>query len=141
MIQYLSPTPDSPNTLNPPATEAQIAAAEARLGISLPADYRAFLLTSNGFEGEVGEWVVILDPVEDIYQNTQDNCAEFFPWAVYLGTNGNLEMFLLDKRSTPYQFGLMPAIGGEEDFIPLGDTFEGFLKRLYEDDVFPEEEE
>ena len=36
MMHYLSPTPDSPNTLNPPATEAQIAAAEARLGITLP---------------------------------------------------------------------------------------------------------
>ncbi len=33
----------------PPATEAQIAHAEARLGVTLPADYRAFLLESNGF--------------------------------------------------------------------------------------------
>jgi hypothetical protein len=36
------------SVLRPPATEAEIAAAEARLGVSLPPSYRSFLLISNG---------------------------------------------------------------------------------------------
>jgi hypothetical protein len=34
--------------LRPPATEAQVAAAEQRLGVRLPPSYRAFLLASDG---------------------------------------------------------------------------------------------
>lgn len=34
----------------PPATETEIEAAEERLGVSLPEDYRAFLKVTNGFE-------------------------------------------------------------------------------------------
>lgn len=34
----------------PPATEAQIAAAEQKLGVTFPADYRAFLLIHDGQE-------------------------------------------------------------------------------------------
>jgi hypothetical protein len=71
-----------------------------------------------------------------IYQSTQDRCAAFFPWAVYIGTNGNVEMFVIDKRQKPYQFGLLHYIADNDDFIPLGDTFEKFILRLYNDTAF-----
>lgn len=43
----------------PPATMADIAAAESRLGHTLPDDYKNFLLTSNGFEGFSDTGVVL----------------------------------------------------------------------------------
>jgi hypothetical protein len=43
----------------PPATMADIAAAESRLGHTLPDDYKDFLLTSNGFEGFSDTGVVL----------------------------------------------------------------------------------
>jgi hypothetical protein len=49
----------------PPATDAQIAAAEARLGMRLPPSYRAFLATSNGY-GPIATSVYRLRPVEEI---------------------------------------------------------------------------
>jgi len=134
--KYFHDTEDNQNTFNSPATAAQIAELASQLGIELPTDYKDFLAFSNGFEGEVNGAIVILDPVEEIVQNTEDNCGELFPWAVYLGTNGNLEMFVLDTRKKPYQFGLLPSIGTADDFIPLGDTFEQFIGRLYNDTAF-----
>jgi cell wall assembly regulator SMI1 len=52
----------------PPATEDAIAAREAALGVKLPADYRAFLLASNGFKGLAGlpHGLCSLLPVEEI---------------------------------------------------------------------------
>jgi hypothetical protein len=48
-----------------PASEAALAAAEQRLGIRLPADYRAFLSTSNGFAALSSTTPALL-PVEQI---------------------------------------------------------------------------
>jgi hypothetical protein len=49
----------------PPATEAEIAGAEARLGVRLPPSYRAFLATTNGWR-EAGFFIHKLWPVQEI---------------------------------------------------------------------------
>lgn len=136
IAKYFHDTIDNKNKFNPPATDEQIVVLETQMGIDLPKDYKDFLRFTNGFEGLVNEFVIRFDPSENIYQSTQDTCAEFFPWAIYIGTNGNLEMFVIDKRQTPYQFGLLPYIADDNDFIPLGDTFEKFIERLYRDTAF-----
>lgn len=124
------------NELNSPATNEEIARLENQLEIEFPNDYKEFLKFTNGYAGLLNEFVVRFDPVDQIYQSTQDTCAEFFPWAIYIGTNGNLEMFVIDKRQTPYQFGLLPYIADDNDFIPLGGTFEKFIERLYNGTAF-----
>jgi cell wall assembly regulator SMI1 len=134
--KYFHNTADNINTFNPPATAEQILELENKLQTELPGDYKQFLKYTNGFAGTVNEFCVEFDPVEDIYQSTQDNCAEFFPWAIYIGTNGGGEMLIIDKREKPFQFGLLPSIGDEQDFLPLGDTFEKFIQRLYNDTAF-----
>ena len=134
--KYFSDADENQNKFNLPATEGQIIELENELGIILPKDYKDFLRFTNGFEGALMNFIVILDPVDKVYQSTQDICAEFFPWAVYIGRNGNLEMFVIDKRQNPYQFGLLPNIADDNDFIPLGDTFEKFIEHLYNDTAF-----
>lgn len=135
--KYFHDTVDNANEFNPPATDEQISELENQLSIELPTDYKDFLKFTNGFAGTINEFVVDFDPVDTIYQSTQDTCAEFFPWAIYIGTNGGGEMFIIDKRQTPYQFGLLPNIADENDFLPLGDTFEKFVqRRLYNDAAF-----
>ena len=134
--KYFHDTDDNRNKFNAPATSEQIANLEDQFEIELPNDYKEFLKFTNGFEGWVNEFVVRFVPVEQIYQSTQNNCAEFFPWAIYIGTNGNVEMFVIDKRQTPYQFGLLPYIADDNDFIPLGDSFEKFIERLYNDTAY-----
>ncbi|MFC7358821.1 SMI1/KNR4 family protein [Nocardioides astragali] len=48
--------------LLPPATEAQVADAEKRLGVRLPGSYRDFLLLSNGAYGDTIGAVMAVDP-------------------------------------------------------------------------------
>jgi hypothetical protein len=44
--------PEAPNRrIYPPASPADVAAAERRLGVSLPPSYRAFLMRHNGWKG------------------------------------------------------------------------------------------
>ncbi|TWI77981.1 SMI1/KNR4 family protein SUKH-1 [Lacibacter cauensis] len=129
--RYFLNTADNANEFNPPATDKKISELENQLSIELPTDYKDFLKFTNGFAGLVNEFVVDFDPVDTIYKSTQGTCAEFFPWAICIGTNGGGEMFVIDKRQTPYQFGLLPKIADEKDFLPLGDTFEKFVEGLY----------
>ena len=133
---YFNTTASFKNHFYPAASNDEIENAEALLGIKLPEDYCNFLLASNGFEGFINEFYLRLIPVGFLYDNTQDYCSEFFPWAIYLGTNGGGEMAVLDIREQPYQFGLLPYLGVEEDFIALGDKFESFVKSIYNDEVF-----
>lgn len=136
ILKYFHDIGDNHNEFNGPATEEQIDKLQMQLGVALPNDYKDFLLFSNGFEGEVGQFVVIFEEVDRIYDTTQITCADFFPWAIFIGSNGSGEMFVIDTRKMPYQFGLLPYISSENDFLPLGDTFEKFIQRLYNDTAF-----
>lgn len=134
--KYFHDTADNANDFNLPATDEQISELEDQLQIQLPSDYKDFLRVTNGFAGFINHFFADFDSTDKIYQSTQDTCADFFPWAIYIGTNGGGEMFVIDKRQAPHQFGLLPNIGNENDFIPLGDTFEKFIQRLYNNTAF-----
>jgi len=45
-------------------------------------------------------------------------------------------MFVIDQRKDKIQFGTLPYIGDESDFIALGNTFEEFVKHLYDNDFW-----
>ncbi|MBC3789061.1 SMI1/KNR4 family protein [Spirosoma utsteinense] len=125
-----------PHFENDSATVEEVIKLEKQLEIDLPSDYKDFLIHLNGFEGEVGSNYTVFEPVSKIYELTQNFCAESFPWAIYIGSNGNLEMFVIDKRTYPRKFGLLPFIADDKDFISLGETFEQFLYRLREGTSF-----
>ncbi|HEY1014543.1 MAG TPA: SMI1/KNR4 family protein [Herpetosiphonaceae bacterium] len=71
----------------PPCPPGELAAAEARLGLALPENYRQFLLASNGFgelwngpallpAAEIGPLRQLLDPeIFEIYQDYGDDVA------------------------------------------------------------------
>ncbi len=134
--KYFSEQGNAQTILNPPATEVQILELEKTFNLQLPVDYKDFLQTTNGLDGKVGEMITIFEPVEKIEEATYNYCSKFFPWAIFIGSNGNLEMFVIDKRSSPVQFGLLPYISNDNDFIPLGNSFEQFLKNLLEGKAF-----
>jgi hypothetical protein len=127
---------NSPDCFSEPASEEIIRDVEIALGAQFPTGLREFYRQSNGFDGFIAEWPVILEPVERIFFKTEDTCRTFHPWAIYIGGNGGLEMFVLDRRSNPIQFGLLPGIGGDEDFIALGANFEQFIRKIYSGDVY-----
>ena len=138
---YFNTTIDFTNHFYPPAAPGEVEDAEELLEIEFPSDYKNFLQVSDGFEGFINKFFIRLIPAGYIYENTQDYCSEFFPWAIYLGTNAGGEMIVLDKRNEPLQFGMIPYLGTDEDLIILGDTFEAFIVSLYNDEVFGDDME
>jgi hypothetical protein len=72
---------------HPPASEAAIAAAEARLRVVLPSSYRSFLLTANGWRGVRGRPCGICDLVD----------VESLTW---LTEDGNVEWLFESAEST-----------------------------------------
>ncbi|MDO4245022.1 SMI1/KNR4 family protein [Deinococcus sp. VB343] len=73
-----------PPRLNPPATPAEIAATEQKLGVSFPADLRELYLQANGSEGGLllGLPLHTLAQLEDAYANWEN---------VVYGDNGMFE--------------------------------------------------
>lgn len=127
---------ENKHKFNPPIEIEEIIKVERELNIEFPQDYKEFLLITNGYEGSLGQSYVQLVKVEELAQYTEMYGGEFFPWVIYLGSDGGNEMFVLDKREDQLQFGVMPFIGNEEDFIPLGNTFEKFVRHLYYNDYW-----
>lgn len=129
ILEHFNDVYEEQPRFNPPATEEQIANLEWQLEITLPEDYKEFLRFTNGFEGRVNDFIVNFAPVKQVYHDTQINCSDYL-WAIYIGTNRNVEMFVIDTRPTPFQFGLLPFIAEDVDFIPLGSTFKQFIESL-----------
>ena len=120
----------------PAADLNKIKQLEKALSIKFPEDYTAFLLSTNGYDGKIGQSYSIFIQVEKIEKYTKDYGGEFFPWIVFIGTDGGNEMYVIDTRDEKIAFGILPYIGDENDFISLGSTFEKFVGHLYHNDFW-----
>lgn len=134
--KYFQKQGDYENHFNFPVDIVKFKSVEEELCFKFPVDYIEFLKITNGFEGFVGESYCQFNRLEEIVQNTEGYCKEFFPWAIHIGGNGGGEMYVIDKRKEKSTYGIMPCIADEEDFIPLGNEFEEFIKRLYMNDFW-----
>ena len=94
------------NKINSPADLNKIIELENILSVKFPQDYKDFMMISNGYEGKIGKSYVRLLNIENINEYTKNYCGDFFPWLIYIGTDGGNEMYVIDKRKTKLQFGL-----------------------------------
>jgi len=134
--RFLRSKRNEENVFYPPASEREIGQVESALGIVLPEEYKELMLFTNGFEGWIGEFYAQLEPIEQIIEESRTWCGEFFPSFIFLGSNRNLEMLVLDTRRQEFEFGLLPNIGDESDFISSGPSFRKFIERLYSGNAF-----
>ena len=102
LISELDPTHRRGNGASP----EQLSLLEARLGVALPSDYKAFLAFANGWEGFHGECYLQLDPIEDVLAG-DDLFRSLFPAMIAIGGDGGLETFALDYRSGDVCGGLV----------------------------------
>ena len=81
------------------ATGVDIEAAERRLGVRFPADYRSFLQEQNGLKGWFGEVYLELFPVSGVVDSTEvhDHQASH-PGLVLIGGDGAGEAVGYDFR-------------------------------------------
>ena len=137
LIEKYFKDPDNENLLFESANENEISLLEKELECNLPSDYKKFLLSTNGFEGYIGDNYLILESVNNIIENTKDIFFEDYKnWAIFIGSNGANEMFIIDKSTEPYSYNILPFIGNENDLIKLETKFDKFIERFFNDNLF-----
>lgn len=115
------------------ASDADLDAAAAALGIDLPEDYRAVMGRANGGDHEFGESWILLWRAKDLAENNAGyEVKEFAPGFTYFGSNGAGEAYAWDWRpERKSQYVVIPFIDpGPETAVPCGNTFEEFLTVL-----------
>jgi len=80
----------------PGASEAELAAAEARLGVRFPAALRELLAAENGFQRWYGKVFVWVYDVATLVESTE--MIEDHPGLLIFGTDGGRERFGVDLR-------------------------------------------
>jgi hypothetical protein len=116
------------------AGPAILAEAGRALAIAWPADYAAVLAEHDGVQGDVGEWLLVLWPAEELVERNTGDHMEFFPGLVLVGGDGAGEALALDRETG--EVLLVPWVGGPEDWLVLGATLGEALARMERDAVF-----
>ncbi|EFL38432.1 SMI1/KNR4 family protein [Streptomyces griseoflavus] len=138
----------------PPATEAEIAAAEERLGTRLPPSYRAFLGASNGWrldEGsiyrlgaahEIGWFGDPFDMTPAYQQGLTERSTEqevllagMWRRALQLETDSDMSYALLDPGDTDEdgEWALYVYKGWSGEFPDRYPSFHAYMQRMYQD--------
>lgn len=80
---------DSGIDIHPPATLADIAEFERKIGFPLPIDFKEFYLTCNGFGCNENIFNMLsLQDIKQYQQNSGDNWFYFSEYMIYLDTWG-----------------------------------------------------
>jgi hypothetical protein len=120
----------------PGATEQVLQTVEQALSMPLPADYRIFLLQSNGGEGFIGKHYLILWRAEELFQFNRDyQVDDYAPGFLMFGSDGGGDGFAFDKRTSPFRVMEVPFIGMSlNDAFFIADSFTRMLERMVETD-------
>jgi hypothetical protein len=113
------------------ATTSTIASVERELGVNFPADYKAFLLRTDGYEGVIGENYAQLYRAIEIPESQRGyEIDSYVPGFVIFGSNGGGEAYGFDSRTSPWNVYMLPFIGMEwKEAVKIGTSFEDFLKQ------------
>jgi cell wall assembly regulator SMI1 len=115
-----------------PASEWDVEAAEAGLGIRLPTDFRKFLLTRGGGEGFIGEHYLIAWSASELVElNEAYQVKMHAPGLILIGSDGGGEGFAFDTRNGQFNIVQVPFIGMcFEDARLVANSFTGLLERM-----------
>lgn len=112
----------------PPRPE-EIDAAERCLDVTLPQDYRSWLLATGGEEKWFGEVYLALFTLEDVLAVTEAaDAQDRLPGFVAIGSDGGGELFAFDVRTDPPPVVMINGVcaGWHEGLLQAG-SFTEFL--------------
>lgn len=118
---------------SPPAEDHEIDGLQRELGVSLPADMRAFYRFSNGFNGEFdrrGNYARI-HCLAEVLSNTTGYAVAQQLGLTLIGDNGGSYAFALDHAVDPPRYvGLSLLAADRSELKELGGAFQEFLASL-----------
>ena len=117
-------------------SEEDLKKIETRLQITLPEEYRLFMIEHNGAEGPiVEENYLVIWPAEEIVDlNEAYGVSDFTPGLVYFGSDGGGTVYAFDKRSIPYSIVKFPFDSIHiEDAEIIADRFDEFIKKVHDE--------
>lgn len=122
---------------NAPASIEAIRQVESALKITLPIEYKDFLLFADGGEGVVGSAYLVLWPIADLIRlNEGYGISEYAPGLLVFGSDGGGEAFAFDTRSHPNRIVMVPFVGMDlSEIILVADDLTSFLERLSWQDI------
>lgn len=115
------------------APTAVLYEAEQELGLRLPADYKALLLESDGFEGFIGAQVYVsLWPAADLaILNDAYAVSEFLPGVTLFGTDGGDTGYGFRKVGNRIEYVAVPLVGMVPSAVSVvGDSIIEMLSKL-----------
>ncbi len=115
------------------ASQSHLVETEQRLGRSLPDDYRAVLLQSDGLEGFVGdnEYLHLWSCSELVALNQGYCVAEFAPGLTLIGTNGGNTGYGFRTAGARLEYVEVPLVGMEPESVSaLGQSFQELIEHL-----------
>ncbi len=118
--------------INPGAPKDLIDSVEQKIGVKFPADYKKFLLMSNGVSGFVGKSYLLIWALEEIVEiNQQASVNEFAPGLILFGSDGGGMSYALDTRDPIFSIVEVPNIGMSLDEVKFcGSSLHEFLVYL-----------
>jgi hypothetical protein len=104
------------------------------IGLDFPAEYKDFLLVSDGGEGFIGEnsYAILWHLAELASLNLAYEVTTYAPGLFAFGSNGGGEAFAFDFRSPVVGVVSVPFVGMDLSLAcPLAPTFDEFLEALF----------
>lgn len=103
---------------SPPTTSKEISRIESDLGITLPSEYREFLLRDNGGEGWLGDNFIAMWSAENIVKDNIDyKSKEFVPGIVLIGSSGGGLAYGIDFSQKPPCYIEVPFMPLDRDLV------------------------
>jgi len=123
---------------NPPTTVDRLDEFENIIGISLPHEYREFMLTSNGALGFVGSTYLMIWSIEEALEINRSSLDDRTlclddesPPVVCFGSDGGGMAFAFEKRTEDTAIITFPFISIiREEYEYCGKSFREFLQNL-----------
>lgn len=122
---------------NDPAPEGAVDEAGRRIGRTLPHDYRAFFVISDGYDDAVGKGHLSLWPAGQLaLRNELYEVSRRVTDVVLIGSNGGGSVYGIDWASGAPQFICVPFASMERAGLRvLAATFEDFLRLVASGDA------
>lgn len=109
-------------------------AAERRLGVALPSDYRALMLERDGFTEDGPGGTLLVHPLQtalDVHDEAHRSVSALLPGALFFGSDGSREHLVWDMRQAEPPVYLVDLTNaGWDEALPQAANLTSLIERF-----------